>query len=478
MKHFYSFTCPGRGQWRLVLLLIAFLNSVGSVSAVMAANEEIPESPNIVVKGNGNDIATVAGTPALSHFTDFAYREITKEIILSYTIENTGNAPLRLTGSPLVAVKGLNPDDFVVTTQPAAVIEPGQETTFSISFRPAVSGDRSAIVGIASNDPDQSGYLFRIAGTGYRIPKIINVSSVTPDGVYGVGKTIRLKVDFNEKVKVTEVIPPYILLNASGTARATYAEGDKYSTLYFDYTVKKGDKIAALDYLNADALEIGKGTLHSIFFWDAKGILTLPVPGIAGSLSANSKIEIDGIAPDGYTVVFDQAKVTDDNVNRISFSIAGGGAEDSYNWEISGSGADKISGSGDFQTQGNQVTGIDVSAFENGHLTLSVTLANKLGNVGHVASSVIAKETVVTAITTEHSNNLVVYPTTTTGPLTIKADNIDQIIVYSMTGSVVYNRKAIRCREQTIDLSACDNGIYLVKVESKDNWDIQKVIKK
>ncbi|TAJ11758.1 choice-of-anchor D domain-containing protein [Marinilabiliaceae bacterium JC017] len=477
MKHFYSFVYPGQGQWRLALLFIILFNGVSIFNTSMAANEVLPVEPRMVVMGNGHDLTEHAGETRLDNFTDLGFIEVSKEITRSYTIANKGNAPLHLSDK-LVSIRGIRPEDFAVTKQPAAIIEAGQETTFEITFKPSVSGHYGELVGIASNDPDQPHYVFRLAGTGYRIPKVTNVSAVTPDGVYGVGKTIRLKVDFNEKVKVTEVIPPYILLNASGTAKAIYAEGDKYTTLYFDYTVEKGDRIAVLDYLNADALEIGEGTLHSIFFADAKGILTLPVPGTAGSLSVNSKIEIDGIAPDGYTVVFDQAKVTGDNENRISFSIAGGEAEDSYNWEIFGPGADKITGSGDFQTQGNQVTGIDVSAFENGNLTLSLTLTNNLGNVGEVASSVIAKETVVTALSDAASNNLVVYPTTTTGLLTVKADNIDQIIVYSMTGSVVYNKKAIHSREQTIDLSAFDNGIYLVKVESKDNWDIIKVVKK
>ncbi|MBI9062580.1 MAG: choice-of-anchor D domain-containing protein [Marinilabiliaceae bacterium] len=477
MKHINSKKHPGGRQWHLALLFITIFTA-GILSTTTAANDETPVAPNIVVKGNGNDIATVNNTPRIDHFTDFAHLEVKKERILNYTIENTGNATLQLTGPTFVEIKGLHPDDFVVTKQPAAAVEPGQTTTFEITFTPGASGDRNAMAGLLSNDPDQKGYVFRIKGTGYVIPEITNVSAVTADGLYGIGKTIRLKVDFNEQVKLTEVIPAQISLNAGATAKAQYAEGDKHSTIYFDYTVGEGESTTDLDYLNTDAFDVKGGILHSIWYFDAKGILTLPAPGADGSLSANSNIQIDGIAPSGYTVAFDQNEATIENAKAISFTITNEEANATCNWGISGLGADKITGSGDLKTLGAQITGIDVSAFDDGELTLSITLTDKAGNQGSAALAKLIKQPFATDIGEKNINHLEVYPSITTGMITVKADNIDNIIIYNVTGNMVYQKKTTHQPEETIDLSACENGIYLIQVRSTNDWEMKKIIKK
>jgi hypothetical protein len=84
----------------------------------------------------------------------------------TFTIRNTGNAPLQLTGSPRVQVLGDDAGEFVVVNQPAAVVAPGATTSFSIVFRPAADGLRQAVVSIDSDDLDEGEYRFAIEGVG------------------------------------------------------------------------------------------------------------------------------------------------------------------------------------------------------------------------------------------------------------------------------------------------------------------------
>ncbi|MBI9065493.1 MAG: T9SS type A sorting domain-containing protein [Marinilabiliaceae bacterium] len=148
------------------------------------------------------------------------------------------------------------------------------------------------------------------------------------------------------------------------------------------------------------------------------------------------------------------------------------------NWGISGLGADKITGSGDLKTLGAQITGIDVSAFDDGELTLSITLTDKAGNQGSAALAKLIKQPFATDIGEKNINHLEVYPSITTGMITVKADNIDNIIIYNVTGNMVYQKKTTHQPEETIDLSACENGIYLIQVRSTNDWEMKKIIKK
>lgn len=96
--------------------------------------------------------------------------------IKDYRIVNGGNpgAPLLLTGNPIIAIIGDNPEDFIVTTQPSSSsLNAGGFTNFYISFTPTASGIRTATVSIANNDSvvdvygnSESPFTFKVQGTG------------------------------------------------------------------------------------------------------------------------------------------------------------------------------------------------------------------------------------------------------------------------------------------------------------------------
>jgi hypothetical protein len=87
-------------------------------------------------------------------------------LVRTFTIQNTGTGALSLSGSPRVAVSGVNAGDFTVTTQPASSVAANGSTTFVISFDPSAVGARTATVTIANNDSNEGSYTFAVQGTG------------------------------------------------------------------------------------------------------------------------------------------------------------------------------------------------------------------------------------------------------------------------------------------------------------------------
>ena len=123
--------------------------------------------PEISVKGKGLSISDSDGTPSLLDGTDFGNADIGGSAVqTTFTIENTGDLPLNLTG--MVEIDGTNPSDFIVTAQPNSTINGGSSTTFDISFSPSGEGRREARVHIHNNDADEGGFNFLIQGNGVR----------------------------------------------------------------------------------------------------------------------------------------------------------------------------------------------------------------------------------------------------------------------------------------------------------------------
>ncbi|SVA93875.1 uncharacterized protein METZ01_LOCUS146729, partial [marine metagenome] len=79
-----------------------------------------------------------------------------------------------------------------------------------------------------------------------------------------------------------------------------YSNGSGTNTLTFDYTVSSGHQTADLDYTRTDALFLNGGTIKEASGNNA--VLTLPLPGTAGSLGATKAIVVDGTAPMVKTV--------------------------------------------------------------------------------------------------------------------------------------------------------------------------------
>lgn len=123
----------------------------------------VAPQPEIDVTGNAVSIVSGDVTPALADHTDFGSVGATNSIVRTYTIQNTGDAPLVL-GSPAVLLD--ETDGFSITQQPTSPVGVGSSTTFEITFTPSVAGVDTNTVLIDSNDANEGTYSFAITGTG------------------------------------------------------------------------------------------------------------------------------------------------------------------------------------------------------------------------------------------------------------------------------------------------------------------------
>jgi uncharacterized delta-60 repeat protein len=118
--------------------------------------------PEINIQGNGIDIPPYDNTPGVADNTDFGTVTSNNALSKTFTIQNSGNQPLNIT----VAETSLynDPNQFVVTSQPATTVAPGDFTTFTVKFSPGGSGQRYSWIRILNNDCDESYYVFLVAG--------------------------------------------------------------------------------------------------------------------------------------------------------------------------------------------------------------------------------------------------------------------------------------------------------------------------
>lgn len=77
------------------------------------------------------------------------------------TLANRGNGTLAINGVS-ISPAGV----FTVSTQPAATLAAGAQTSFNVAFRPTASGSFTATLSISSNDPDENPYRVTLSGSG------------------------------------------------------------------------------------------------------------------------------------------------------------------------------------------------------------------------------------------------------------------------------------------------------------------------
>ncbi len=122
---------------------------------------------------------------------------------------------------------------------------------------------------------------------------VTNVTSSTANGIYRASNVISIQITFNESVAVTGT--PRLTLNSGVGAFANYVSGSGGSTLTFNYTVSSGQNTTDLEYASTSALSLNGGTIKDLL--NNPTNLTLPTPGLTGSLGFNKNIVIDTTSP-------------------------------------------------------------------------------------------------------------------------------------------------------------------------------------
>jgi len=116
-------------------------------------------TPVIELKQGANTITNNTLTPV-----DFGRVELGNSANLNFTIKNTGNINLVLTGTPVVSSSN---SAFTVISQPTNTsLTPESSTSFSIQYTPTTEGAVNGIITIAYNS-DNTPFIFAVIGTGY-----------------------------------------------------------------------------------------------------------------------------------------------------------------------------------------------------------------------------------------------------------------------------------------------------------------------
>jgi hypothetical protein len=86
---------------------------------------------------------------------------------ITFTIKNSGDADLTLSGSPKVDVSGTDASQFSVNeTSTSTPITEGNTTTFTITFSPTSEGAKEATASITNNDGPSNPFTFTLKGNG------------------------------------------------------------------------------------------------------------------------------------------------------------------------------------------------------------------------------------------------------------------------------------------------------------------------
>jgi hypothetical protein len=88
-----------------------------------------------------------------------------KGISKTFIIRNDGTAKLR---NLAIIVDGIHAADFTATQPAASALNPGQSTTFQVTFKPKAKGTRTAAIHISSNDADESPFDISLTGLGVK----------------------------------------------------------------------------------------------------------------------------------------------------------------------------------------------------------------------------------------------------------------------------------------------------------------------
>jgi Repeat of unknown function (DUF5650)/MBG domain (YGX type)/Bacterial Ig domain len=197
-------------------------------------------APEISVRGNGVAILNSKSVPSTMDGTDFAsVLVLNTQLTRNFTIHNTGNVNLNLTGTPRVTLSGPDAGDFAVTQQPDSPVM-GSSKSFSITFDPTLPGQRDATVNIASNDTTAATYTFAISGFGaLPAPQTQTITFTPPPTLYLGQSPFALTATASSGLPVTltilsgpaSIAGSDVIFNGTGivTVRASQPGGNNFA---------------------------------------------------------------------------------------------------------------------------------------------------------------------------------------------------------------------------------------------------------
>jgi len=280
-----------------------FTQNIKSLSSATAGTATAPE---INITGNGNSIADGDTSPSTTDFTDFGSVSASSgSIARTFTIQNTGDATLSLTGSsPYISISGLNASDFSVTSTPSSSISASSSTTFQITFNPSAKGTRTASISIANDDDNENPYNFSIQGTGSNTAPTASGFSTSSGPYQNLAYTFSTS-DFGYADADSDPID-HIRVTAIPASGTLYVDADNGNDYDAGEEVANGATISKANLDAGNLQYYTTGTTSSSFTFDVNDgtdyssstyIATLNViaqPTVTLSLSSNSISETGG----------------------------------------------------------------------------------------------------------------------------------------------------------------------------------------
>ncbi len=223
------------------------------------------------------------------------------------------NAAVNVTGSPRILLRtgetdryayfaGFRYDDYPISMLFRYEVQPGDCTARldyvsadSLELNGGTITCNSYSANLALPVPGAAGSLGasrNIVITNADRPVVTNVTAEVDSGTFKFGEVIPIKVFFSSNVFVTG-LPALQLETGTNKRYAVYSEGSGSNVLTFSYQVQDGDFSERLDYYSENPVVLFGAKIRSSEGLEAG--LTFPIPGQAGSLSANNDIAIDSI---------------------------------------------------------------------------------------------------------------------------------------------------------------------------------------
>lgn len=349
------------------------------VAFVSIANDDVNENPygflisgdghypEMDVRGKGISIPDDDSAASPSDDTDFGDVSVPDEATVShtFTILNTSDVDLSLTGSPLVAISGTNAADFTVTTQPNSVRPPGQSTTFTISFKPGAIGPRSAGISIENTDLNENPYNFTIQGFG--LGPVPSVSSVTRAGASSTtnAATVDFTVTFSEAVTGVDTSDFALTAPTPTGASIVSVSGSPttYDTIY-TVTVNTGS---------------GTGSLHLDVVDDDTIENSVPQT-LGGGFTSGESYNIDKIAPRVVSSLLTDPNPT--NLSSVHFAVH-------FSEPVIG-----VNNAADFHLTTSLVTNTSITSVTGSGANYTVTVNTGSGNTGSIRLGVLNNGTI------------------------------------------------------------------------------------
>jgi cyclophilin family peptidyl-prolyl cis-trans isomerase len=264
--------------------------------------------PEIVVEQPASNAVTDNGSRS------FPLVSVGSTADLNFTIKDTGDGGLLLTGTPKVVIDGPDAGMFAVTSQPASSVAAlGGSTTFMVRFAPTSGGIKTATLHIANSDSDENPFDINLTGTGNARPALtLPASPVTTTATSANGAVVSFVVTANDEedgLLTPTVVPPSGSAFAVGDTTVQVSVTDSngaQTTGSFTVRVLPQPPEIAVEQPAGDDLADGGNRAFPVVHVGSTADLNFTIKNVGGgnvALTGNPKVVVDGADAGMFAVI-------------------------------------------------------------------------------------------------------------------------------------------------------------------------------